>query len=132
MPSHVFSCQELTHFWLSGFNVSVPPNFCGLKNLLDLDLQNNTYEFGALESFIYGCPLLKELSIEIFGDMKSICLEKAKNLIDLQLLVNHNSVSGLIKSLPKIQRLTLESCVADDKVRKQNLYYQSIYYVSVG
>jgi hypothetical protein len=130
MPSHVFSCQELTHFWLSGFNVSVPPNFCGLKNLLDLDLQNNTYEFGALESFIYGCPLLKVLSIQIFGDMKSICLKKAKNLIDLRLIVNQESVSGLIKSLPNIQRLTLESY--SYKVRKQHHQYQSIYYGSVG
>ncbi|PNY13261.1 F-box/FBD/LRR-repeat protein [Trifolium pratense] len=110
MPSHVFSCQELTHLWFAGFNVSVPPNFCGLKSLLVLDLQRNTYEFGALETLMSGCPLLKELSIELFGDIKSICLKKAKNLIDLRLMVNQESVSGLIKSLPNIQRLTLESC----------------------
>ncbi|GAU47248.1 hypothetical protein TSUD_243410 [Trifolium subterraneum] len=109
MPSHVFSCQELTHFWLSGFNVSVLPNFCGLKNLLELHLHNNTYEFGALETLISGCPSLKELNIELVGDMKSICLKKAKNLIDLRLTVNQKSVSGLIKSLPNIQRLTLET-----------------------
>ncbi|KAK2375987.1 pectinesterase/pectinesterase inhibitor [Trifolium repens] len=41
--------------------------------------------------------------------MKSICLKKANNLIDLRLTVNQESVSGLIKSLPNIQRLTLES-----------------------
>ncbi|KAK2375983.1 hypothetical protein QL285_076828 [Trifolium repens] len=109
MPSQVFSCQELTEFILSGFNVSVPSNFCGFKKLLVLHLLHNTYEFGALESFINGCPLLKELSIELFGDMTSICLKKAKNLIDLQLTVNQESVSGLIKSLPNIQRLFLES-----------------------
>jgi hypothetical protein len=126
MPSQVFSCQELTEFILSGFNVSVPSNFCGLKKLLVLHLLHNTYEFGALESFINGCPLLKELSIELFGDMTSICLKKAKNLIDLQLTVNQESVSGLIKSLPNIQRLFLESYC--DKVRKQHHQYQSIYY----
>ncbi|XP_024630194.1 F-box/FBD/LRR-repeat protein At1g13570 isoform X1 [Medicago truncatula] len=109
MPSHVFSCQELTHFWFSGFNVSVPPNFRGLKKLLVLQLDHNTYEFGALESLISGCPLLEELSIELFGDMKSICLKKAKNLTDLLLTVNQESVSGLIKSLPEIQRLAMES-----------------------
>jgi S-adenosylmethionine:tRNA-ribosyltransferase-isomerase (queuine synthetase) len=130
MPSHVFSCQELTEFILFGFNVSVPSNFCGLKKLLVLQLLHNTYEFGALESLIYGCPLLKELSIELFGDMKSICLKKANNLIDLRLTVNQESVSGLIKSLPNIQRLTLESY--RDKVRKQHHQYQSIYYGSVG
>jgi hypothetical protein len=130
MPSHVFTCQQLTYFWLSGFNVSIPPNFCGLKNLLDLHLHNNTYEFGALETFIYGCPLLTKLNIELFGDMKSICLKKAMNLIDLRLTVNQESISGLIKSLPNIQRLTLESY--RDKVRKQHHQYQSIYYGSVG
>jgi hypothetical protein len=130
MPSHVFTCQQLTYFWLSGFNVSVPPNFCGLKKLLVLHLQHNTYEFGALETLISGCPLLKELSIELFGDMKSICLKKANNLIDLRLTVNQESVSGLIKSLPNIQRLTLESY--RDKVRKQHHQNQSIYYGSVG
>ncbi|CAJ2648313.1 unnamed protein product [Trifolium pratense] len=109
MPSHVFSCQELTHLWLSGFKVSLSPNFCGLKNLLFLLLEHNMYEFGALESLISGCPLLKEFTIELFGDMKSICLKKAKNLIDLRLTVNQERVSGLIKSLPNIQRLTLES-----------------------
>jgi hypothetical protein len=131
MPSHVFSCQELTHFWLSGFNVSVPrPNFHGLKKLLLLHLQHNTYEFGALESLIYGCPLLKELSIELFGDMKSICLKEAKNLIDLRLTVNQESVFGLIKTLPNIQSLSLESYC--DKVRKQHHQYKSIYYGSFG
>jgi hypothetical protein len=110
--------------------VSVPPNFCGLKELLVLHLQHNTYEFGALETLISGCPLLKELSIELFGDMKSICLKKANNLIDLRLPVNQESVSGLIKSLPNIQRLTLESY--RDKVRKQHHQNQSIYYGSVG
>ncbi|CAJ2633028.1 unnamed protein product [Trifolium pratense] len=51
MPSHIFSCQELTHLRLSGFNSSVPPNFCGLKKLVDLCLKHNinTYdEFDAL------------------------------------------------------------------------------------
>ncbi|PNX80191.1 F-box/FBD/LRR-repeat protein [Trifolium pratense] len=109
MPSHVFFCQELTHFWFAGFNVSVPPNFCGLKSLLVLHLQNNTYEFGALETLISGCPLLKKLRVELFGDMKSISLKKAKNLIDLRLTVNQENVSGLIISLPNIQRLTLDS-----------------------
>ncbi|GAU51734.1 hypothetical protein TSUD_243550 [Trifolium subterraneum] len=115
VPSNVFSCQELTHFWFCGFNLSVHPNFCGLKSLLVLYLLNNTYEFGAIETLLSGCPLLKELTIEILQDIKSICLEKAKNLIELRLMVNHERVSGLIKSLPKIQRLTLESYVSGDK-----------------
>ncbi|XP_045790650.1 F-box/FBD/LRR-repeat protein At1g13570-like isoform X3 [Trifolium pratense] len=110
MPSHIFSCQELTHFTLSGFNLSVPPNFCGFKKLLDLCLECNIYEFGALENLISGCPLLEKLSIILYGDLKSVCLKKAKNLIDLRIKNYHvRGVSDLIISLPKIQRLTMES-----------------------
>jgi hypothetical protein len=119
MPSHIFSCQEMTHFRCSGFNLSVPPNFCGLKNLLDLYLEHNTYEFGALQNFISGCPLLEKLSIELFGDTKSVCLKKAKNLIDLRITIYLERVSDLIKSLPKIQRLTIGLYYS--KVRKQHL-----------
>ncbi|XP_045789589.1 F-box/FBD/LRR-repeat protein At1g13570-like isoform X1 [Trifolium pratense] len=109
MPSHIFSCQELTHFRLSGFKLSVPPNFCGFKQLLDLCLDLNTYEFGALENFISCCPLLEKLSMILFGDMKSVCLKNAKNLIDLRLMVELKRASGLIKSLPKIHRLAIDS-----------------------
>ncbi|KEH18789.1 hypothetical protein MTR_8g028505 [Medicago truncatula] len=109
MPFFVFSCQELTHFRLSGFNLSVPPNFDGLKSLRVLHLGCNRYELGSLESLIAGCPLLEELNIIFPPDAKSICLKNAKNLIDLSLTVNQDRVSGLIKSLPKIQRLDIES-----------------------
>jgi hypothetical protein len=118
VPSHIFSCQELTHLKLCGFNLLVPPNFCGFKSLLDLYLESNTYELGALQSLISCCPLLEKLSIELVHDMTSICLKNAKNLIDLRLTVNREMVSGLIKSLPKIQRLTIQS--SELKVRKQH------------
>jgi hypothetical protein len=110
MPSHIFSCQELTRFRFTGFNLSVPPNFRGLNNLLDLCLERNSYEFGALENFITGCPLLEKLSIKLFGDMYSVCLKKAKNLTDLTFTVKDVKASILIKSLPpKIQRLAIKS-----------------------
>ncbi|GAU33221.1 hypothetical protein TSUD_144820 [Trifolium subterraneum] len=107
MPSHIFSCEELTRFRCSGFNLSVPPNFCGLKKLVDLCLEHNTYEFGALENLVSGCPLLEKLSIILRGDMKPVCLKKAENLIDLRITLCKDCTSGLIKSLPKIQRLTI-------------------------
>jgi len=58
MPSYVFSLKELTNFEIYGFELSVPPNFCGLKRLIDLQLVEVTFESGALESLISGCPLL--------------------------------------------------------------------------
>ncbi|XP_058756617.1 uncharacterized protein LOC131629834 [Vicia villosa] len=39
--------------------------------------------------------------------MKSICLKKAKNLVDFTLNANHNSLSDLIKSVPNIKRFSL-------------------------
>ncbi|KAK2375977.1 hypothetical protein QL285_076822 [Trifolium repens] len=41
--------------------------------------------------------------------MTSICLKNAKNLIDLRLTVNREMVFGLIISLPKLQRLAIQS-----------------------
>lgn len=135
VPSHIFSCQELTHFELYGFNLSVPPpNFCGFKNLYALHFHYVRFESGALEKFVSGCPLLEELDIRscynlecidisapnlkvlrITNDflIKPICLKKAKNLIDLELvaslLLSHERVraSDVIKGLPKIQRLIM-------------------------
>ncbi|KAK2416831.1 F-box/FBD/LRR-repeat protein [Trifolium repens] len=131
LPYIVFSCKELTKFKLGGFNLSIPPNFSGFKRLLILKLESVTFESGALESLISGCPLLEKLSIDYCNgfeyvdisaptlkvllldfnkNMKSICLEKAKNLIDLTLTAHEGWASGLIKSLPKsIQRFSVGS-----------------------
>ncbi|XP_045819033.1 F-box/FBD/LRR-repeat protein At1g13570-like [Trifolium pratense] len=129
MPSHLFSCQELTHVRIRHFNMSVPPNFRGFKSLLHLHLEQIKFELGALESLISGCPLLEELCIlncsgyecvdlsasptlkvfhiEYNHAIKSICLEKANSLIDLTLIVYRDGVSGLNNILPKVQRLTM-------------------------
>jgi hypothetical protein len=142
-PYIVFSCKELTKFKLGGINFSIPPNFSGFKKLLNLKLENVTFESGALESLISGCPLLEKLSIKLcYGfeyfhisapalkvlllyfdkNMKSICLEKAKNLIDLTLTTIKAWVPGLIKSLPKnIQRFYIGS-LFNMKIRKQHYY----------
>ncbi|KAK2416813.1 F-box/FBD/LRR-repeat protein [Trifolium repens] len=129
LPYIVFSCKELTKFKLGGFNLSIPPNFSGFKRLVNLILLSVTIESSALESLISGCPLLEKLRIEFCTDfeyvdfsaptlkvlflefgrnVKSICLKKANNLIDLTLRSYDTWVSGLIKSLPKyIQRFSV-------------------------
>jgi hypothetical protein len=135
----------LTEFYLFGFNLSIPPNFSGFKKLLDLTLESVTFrESSALESLISGCPLLEKLRIEFCTgfeyfdfsaptlkvlflkfdqNVKSICLKKAKNLIDLTLMFAGDWVSGLIKGLPKnIQRFSIGSCYFDNEVRKQHHY----------
>ncbi|GAU17946.1 hypothetical protein TSUD_330710 [Trifolium subterraneum] len=138
LPYIVFSCKELTEFTLGGHNLSIPPNFSGFKRLLNLNLYSVTFESSALESLISGCPLLEKLSIEgcvgfeyfhisaptlkvlvleFDENVKSICLKKAKNLIDLTLIAMDRWVSGLIKSLPKnMQRFSISSNDLDNKI----------------
>lgn len=127
--SHIlFSCKELTYFKFSSFTLSIPPNFCGFKKLLELHLVFVEFESSTLESLISGCPFLEKLIIELCDgfeyldissptlkvllveldyDIKSICLKKAKNLVDFTLDANHNSLSGLFKSLPKLKRFSM-------------------------
>jgi len=141
MPYIVLSCKELTYFKFFGFDLSIPPIFCGFKRLLELHLLFVRFEPGALESLISSCPLLKNLHIVLCKDfeyfdfapptlevllmefdqnMKSICLKKAINLIDLTLKATNGCVFGLIKSLPKnIQRLSIGTRFSFYKVRKQ-------------
>ncbi|XP_058746074.1 F-box/FBD/LRR-repeat protein At1g13570-like [Vicia villosa] len=128
IPYHLFSCQELTYLKLSGFNLTIPLNFTGFKSLLHLHLESITFEFDALHSLVSGCPLLeklcilnysgcecfnfsapalKVLNIDSHNAVKSICLEKTTNIIDLTLLIFRENESCLINSFPKVQRLTL-------------------------
>ncbi|PNX78817.1 F-box/FBD/LRR-repeat protein [Trifolium pratense] len=143
MPYIVLSCKELTYFKFAGFNLSIPPNFSGFKRLLKLHFISVTFESRALESLISGCPLLEKLNIEYCNgfeyfdfsapslkilslnfdeNVESICLKKAKNLIDLTLIAAEGWVSGLIKSLPKnLQRFSIGSNY-NNEVRKQHHY----------
>jgi hypothetical protein len=130
--------MELTYFKFIGFNLSIPPGFCFFKRLLSLHFFSVVFESGALENLISGCPLLEKLSIDLcYGfeyfdfsvpslkvllldfdhNMKSICLKKANNLIDLTLVTTGGWASGLIKSLPIIQSLNIHFWF-DNKVRK--------------
>jgi len=142
MPYIVLPCKELTYFKFFGFDLSIPPDFCGFNRLLELHLLFVRFEPGAFESLISGCPLLKNLHIVLCKDfeyfdfapptievlliefnqnMKSICLKKANNLIDLTLKATNGCVFGLIKSLPKnIQRLSISARLGFYKVRKHH------------
>ncbi|CAK8543161.1 unnamed protein product [Lathyrus sativus] len=125
MPGILFSCKELTYFKVSSFNLSIPPNFCSFKKLLELHLEScDEIESSALESFMSGCPILEKLTIGLccgcdhlvisspslkvlvlrWIDTKSICLKKANNLIDFTLTTYAGR--GFTKSLPKIKRFS--------------------------
>ena len=145
MPSHLFTCQELANLVLRNFKLSLPPNFRGFKSLIELHLYHIRFESNALESLISSCPLLDVLTISscsgfeyidvsapsltdlyIKDDqvIKSICLQKAKNLIHLTLLgdkprenFEKDMLSNLIKGLLKLETLSLGEGYI--KVRKQ-------------
>ncbi|XP_058749889.1 F-box/FBD/LRR-repeat protein At1g13570-like [Vicia villosa] len=124
----LLSCKELTCFKLGSFNLSIPPNFCGFKKLLELHFVHIEFESGAFEIFMSGCPCLEKLSIEDcegpgcdylvisspslkvlvlkLSYTNSICLKEAKNLIDFTL--KGYLAKGFIKILPKIKRFSLD------------------------
>ncbi|KAK7309923.1 hypothetical protein RJT34_07053 [Clitoria ternatea] len=134
-PSHLFSCQELTCLKLQSFKMSIPSNFKGFKNLLELHLFYIRFESTALDSLISGCPLLgvlivshcsgfehinvstptlKLLNVEGDHIIKSVCSERVNNLHDLKLIAKKpwdNSQSGrisyLIKGMPNIENICL-------------------------
>ncbi|KAK2429864.1 F-box/FBD/LRR-repeat protein [Trifolium repens] len=104
VPSHLFSCQELTHVQICKFNMSVPHNFCGFKSLLRLHLEQIKFELGALESVISDCPLLEELCILNCSGYECVDLSAVPSSYSQ---VYRDEVSGLNDILPKIQRLTM-------------------------
>ncbi|XP_029125665.1 F-box/FBD/LRR-repeat protein At1g13570 [Cajanus cajan] len=135
MPSHIFSCQELTYLKLHNFELSTSLDFGGFRNLVELRLYVIVFESDALESLMSGCPLLEKLiifhcsgfqhvnvhapTLKVFHVydsevIKSISLKHKHNLIELILSANTlvNNVEGgwvcdLLKGLLKIERLCL-------------------------
>ncbi|KAK7309922.1 hypothetical protein RJT34_07052 [Clitoria ternatea] len=134
-PSHLFSCQESTCLKLLSFKMSIPSNFKGFKNLLELHFFCIRFESNALDSLISGCPLLGVLTVSpcfgfehinvstptlkllnMEGDhiIKLVCSERVDNLTDLKIMAKKpwdNSESGrisyLIKGMPNIKNIGL-------------------------
>ncbi|CAJ2671562.1 unnamed protein product [Trifolium pratense] len=89
------------------------------------------------------CQQSGVLEIYFDGNVKSICLKKAKNLIDLTLINDANDiwVSGLIKSLPKnMQRFSIGSYDLTEKISYADIIpltlvkssFKSIKYLKLG
>ncbi|XP_020224816.1 F-box/FBD/LRR-repeat protein At1g13570 [Cajanus cajan] len=134
-PSHIFSCNLLTHLELYNFKLSFVPNFGGFKSMFTLILDDIIFESNALQSLMFVCPSLVILTISycsgfecinicsptlkdlrVSGDefIKSICLEKAKNMTHLSLMndqpgnnFERDTVTNLIKGLSKIESICL-------------------------
>ncbi|KAF7827911.1 F-box/FBD/LRR-repeat protein [Senna tora] len=138
MPSHLFSCLHLNYLGLGNFTLRPPPDFGGFKSLIGLNMCNVIIESNILESFISSCPLLEELTIsycfgfdslnisspnlrilliEGSGVLKSICLKKLNNLVDLTIILERSmenldggrrsNLVDFFSSLPNIEKLRL-------------------------
>ncbi|XP_058759747.1 F-box/FBD/LRR-repeat protein At1g13570-like [Vicia villosa] len=106
-PSHLFSCQGLTYLYFFYFNLSIPPSFCGFKTLLQLHLLFITFESGALESLLPGCPLLEKLAIELCSGYECIDISSS-TLTHLTVSIEENCIFRFNRSLPILQRLDVE------------------------
>jgi len=116
VPLNFCGFKSLVHFHFE----SITFEFGALENLISgSPLLEELYIVSCVgyDCIELSAPTLKVLGIEhiqakVIGvkqiqAIKSICLEKAKNLIDLTLVLNQDGVSSLNKILPKIQRLTM-------------------------
>ncbi|KAK2362647.1 F-box/FBD/LRR-repeat protein [Trifolium repens] len=91
----------------------------GIKNFELMDLETTlshlpyvvfSSQNSGFEYFDFSAPTLKVLYLQFNQDVKSICLKKANNLIDLTLISDDDWLSGVVKSLPKnIQRFSIFS-----------------------
>ncbi|XP_071729098.1 F-box/FBD/LRR-repeat protein At1g13570-like [Rutidosis leptorrhynchoides] len=115
LSTHIFSCVELESLTLHNCSVYSPPTFCGLPNLLRLDLGKVVFENTSLGEIITRSPSLEILSVSQ-GEIKLVDIAKLINLKELFLplhLLDHRAItSSLIVDLgtclPNLQLLSLD------------------------
>ncbi|XP_071729097.1 F-box/FBD/LRR-repeat protein At1g13570-like [Rutidosis leptorrhynchoides] len=101
LSTHIFSC-ELERLMLRSCSISSPPTFCGLPNLLCLELRRVTFESGSLGEFITQSSLLEILRIGRLyriGKIKLVEIAKLKNLKELFLplcLLDHRAITSCL------------------------------------
>ncbi|XP_076919824.1 F-box/FBD/LRR-repeat protein At1g13570-like [Bidens hawaiensis] len=113
LPSHLFSCLELTHLNITRCCFNPPPGFRGFPNLLSLELCNVQFGGSDLGEFLTRCPLLEILDIGYLsytGSVKLVDIAKLENLKRLSLSLCHmdTNVFELVSNLPKLQELGLD------------------------
>ncbi|XP_076892224.1 F-box/FBD/LRR-repeat protein At1g13570-like [Bidens hawaiensis] len=120
LPTHLFSCLDLTHLELDTCCFRPPPtNFHGFPNLLSLDLHSLSEErSNVFWEFITKCPLLEslKLTVDLSSDKIKVAeIAKLENLKILSLYYCHLDTMNnfcttfeLLGSLPKLQELRLD------------------------
>ncbi|XP_071729096.1 F-box/FBD/LRR-repeat protein At1g13570-like [Rutidosis leptorrhynchoides] len=115
LSTHIFSCVELERLALDNCCLRSPPTFCGLPNLLRLELYRVVYENISLGEIITRSPSLEILKFRQ-GEITLVDIAKLKNLKELVMplyLLDHSAItSSLIVDLgtclPNLQMLSLD------------------------
>ncbi|XP_076918219.1 F-box/FBD/LRR-repeat protein At1g13570-like [Bidens hawaiensis] len=114
LPTHFFSCLELTHLNISGCCFNPPPGFRGFPNLTSLDFAYDVlFGGGDLGEFLTRCPLLEILKLGYLcytGGVKLAEIARLENLKILSLSLCHleSNVIELAGYFPKVQELGLD------------------------
>ncbi|XP_071732921.1 uncharacterized protein [Rutidosis leptorrhynchoides] len=119
LSTHIFSCVELESLTLHNCSVYSPPTFCGLPNLLCLDLYQVAFENKSFGEIITQSPLLEILKFnrhDRIGKIKLVEIAKLKNLQNLflplcmldQTVITTFLILDLGKYLPNLQVLFLD------------------------
>ncbi|XP_071732920.1 F-box/FBD/LRR-repeat protein At1g13570-like [Rutidosis leptorrhynchoides] len=126
LSSHIFSCVNLENLTLHNCSLCYPPTFCGLPNLLCLDLYRVAFENGSLGEIIIRSPSLEILKFNHIGKIKLVEIAKLKNLKNLLLplcllgqtiikssLITSSLIPDIGSYLPNLQVLFLDfqNCV---------------------
>ncbi|XP_071729089.1 F-box/FBD/LRR-repeat protein At1g13570-like [Rutidosis leptorrhynchoides] len=116
---HIFSCAELENLTLRNCSLRIPPTFCGLPNLLCLELHRVAFENASLGKILIQSPLLEILKFgrrDRVGKIKLVEITKLKNLKQLYLplcFLDHKAITSCLivdlgSCLPNLQLLYLD------------------------
>ncbi|XP_071732922.1 F-box/FBD/LRR-repeat protein At1g13570-like [Rutidosis leptorrhynchoides] len=114
LSTHIFSCVELERLALDNCCLRSPPTFCGLPNLLRLELYQVVFESTSLGEIITRSPSIKILKF-MQGEISLVDIAKLKNLKELVMplyLLDHRAITSslivdLVSCLPNLQLLSL-------------------------
>ncbi|KAJ0823186.1 putative F-box domain, leucine-rich repeat domain superfamily, F-box-like domain superfamily [Helianthus annuus] len=119
LPTHLFSCSELTHLKLFYCSFHPPPNFRGFPNLLSLEFSFVEFDNSKFGEFITQCPLLEILNMRnqrhIFEAMDGDILDTDTYYVGKVKLVE-------IAKLANLKRLSLSLCETEIIRDSRNIF----------
>ncbi|KAK2983919.1 hypothetical protein RJ640_017840 [Escallonia rubra] len=107
LPSHLFSCLQLTHLKLRTCSLFPSVKFEGFPNLIYLELRSVVLAPDLFRGFFSRCPRLERLVVKIFDASDELYIENTPNLRHLHVSGNLGSIN--IENAQGLTTLTISS-----------------------